>query len=83
MKDIATIQKKILDIYNNITEMPIESVSMNLFEPEFYSSPTDMIYFVGEIEKYYNIIFNDNDIVYEKFCTLERIAKVIQEKCFE
>lgn len=80
MEEKTQIQQQLLDIYNGISDKHVESIYANLFVPDVFVSPIDMVYFVDEIEKKYNIVLGNEDIVFEKFCTIYQISQLVECK---
>ncbi|MCI9398276.1 MAG: hypothetical protein HFJ07_00375 [Lachnospiraceae bacterium] len=77
MQEIEEIRQHLLDIYNRIAIQPIECFSSNLFDYNLFSNPLEMVYFIDEIEAYYGILFCEDDIMYEKFSTIELISQIV------
>lgn len=76
------IENILIKIYNDISVKPIKSETQNLFAPEVFTSPLDMVYFLDEVEKHFECNFHDEDFDYEKFNTIEKISQLIMKKCF-
>lgn len=76
------IENTLIKIYNDISIKPIKSGTQNLFAPEVFTSPLDMVYFLDEVEKDFECNFRDEDFDYEKFNTIEKISQLILERCF-
>lgn len=64
-----------IDFLNNI-----EIQKMNLFDDRVGIKPYELLYVFFDIEKTFDICFDDNDITYEKFSTFTNIANMIYEK---
>lgn len=78
--DKKHIENSLMEIYNEISIKPVQSETQNLFAPEIFTSPLDMVYFLDEVEKRFKCHFCTEDFDYEKFNTIEKISQLILEK---
>lgn len=72
------IRGDVLALLEKLLEVPVEGISQNL--DEIGMSSMNAIQLIVELETLYNIEFEDSELLFENFNTVEKIIAKVQEK---
>lgn len=79
MSSQKNIEIELLTLYNKIAFHQINSTTTNLFEPEVFKNPLDIVYFFDEIEKLYNVVFLSSDFILDEISNISNISVKINK----
>lgn len=84
MKEKELIREKLFDILTNKYKVNVDkedsTYDLNLLGKSIKMDPSDLLCFFLDIEKQFNIIVSQEDIVKGRFKTINTITQLIYEK---